>query len=44
MEHLAHVDGVMLGRAAYQTPYLLADADRRLFGDATLRRPAASRS
>ena len=28
------LDGVMLGRAAYQTPYLLADADRRLFGDA----------
>ena len=26
--HLAHVDGVMLGRAAYQTPYLLADVDR----------------
>lgn len=31
--HLAHVDGVMLGRAAYQTPYCLADADRRFFGD-----------
>lgn len=32
--HLAHVDGVMLGRAAYQTPYLLAEVDRRLFGEA----------
>jgi tRNA-dihydrouridine synthase A len=31
--HLAHVDGVMLGRGAYHDPYLLADADRRLFGD-----------
>jgi tRNA-dihydrouridine synthase A len=31
-QHLAHVDGVMLGRAAYQTPYLLADVDRRFFG------------
>ena len=31
--HLDHVDGVMLGRAAYQTPYILADADRRFFGD-----------
>lgn len=31
-EHLKHVDGVMLGRAAYQTPYLLADVDRVLFG------------
>ena len=29
---LAHVDGVMLGRAAYQTPYLLADVDQRFFG------------
>ena len=29
---LAQVDGVMLGRAAYQTPYLLADIDRRFFG------------
>jgi tRNA-dihydrouridine synthase A len=32
--HLAHVDGVALGRAAYQNPYLLADVDRRVFGDA----------
>jgi tRNA-dihydrouridine synthase A len=30
--HLAHVDGVMLGRAAYQTPYILADVDRAVFG------------
>ena len=29
--HLAHVDGVALGRAAYQNPYLLAEVDRRLF-------------
>ena len=29
---LQHVDGAMLGRAAYQTPYLLADVDRRIFG------------
>jgi len=35
--HLAHTDGVMLGRAAYQNPYLLADADARLFGDAAPR-------
>ncbi len=32
-EHLRHVDGVMLGRAAYQSPGLLADVDRRIFGD-----------
>ena len=29
--HLEHVDGVMLGRAAYQTPYILAAVDRRFF-------------
>ncbi|MGD8678216.1 MAG: tRNA dihydrouridine(20/20a) synthase DusA [Chromatiales bacterium] len=29
---LARVDGVMIGRAAYHNPWLLADADRRLFG------------
>ena len=31
--HLQTFDGVMLGRAAYQTPYILAEVDRRLFGD-----------
>jgi len=31
--HLMHVDGVMIGRAAYQTPYILAEADRRFFAD-----------
>lgn len=30
--HLDHVDGVMLGRAAYQRPWLLAGVDTRLFG------------
>ena len=30
--HLAHVDGVMLGRAAYADPYLLAEVDREIFG------------
>jgi tRNA-dihydrouridine synthase A len=30
--HLANVDGVALGRAAYQTPYLLAEVDRTIFG------------
>jgi tRNA-dihydrouridine synthase A len=29
--HLAHVNGVMLGRAAYQTPALLAEVDARFF-------------
>jgi tRNA-dihydrouridine synthase A len=31
--HLAHVDGVMLGRAAYHEPGLLGAVDRRLFGE-----------
>ena len=30
--HLGEVDGVMLGRAAYADPYLLAEVDRALFG------------
>ena len=34
-EALAEVDGVMLGRAAYHDPYLLAAVDQVLFGDAT---------
>jgi tRNA-dihydrouridine synthase A len=32
-KHLAHVDGVMLGRVAYQRPGALGEADARLFGD-----------
>ncbi len=30
--HLKQVDGVMLGRAAYQTPVILTDVDARFFG------------
>ena len=32
-EHLRHVDGVMIGRAAYQTPAMLADVDRTFYGE-----------
>jgi tRNA-dihydrouridine synthase A len=32
--HLRHVDGVMLGRAAYQEPWRLLAADPELFGEA----------
>jgi tRNA-dihydrouridine synthase A len=32
-EQLPHVDGVMLGRAAYADPYLLAEVDGVLFGE-----------
>ncbi len=31
--HLAHVDGVMLGRAAYHMPGLLGDVDARVYGE-----------
>jgi tRNA-dihydrouridine synthase A len=31
--HLAHVDGVMLGRAAYQEPWRLLNVDPELFGE-----------
>jgi tRNA-dihydrouridine synthase A len=31
--HLAHVDGVMLGRAAYQEPWRLLQTDPALFGE-----------
>jgi tRNA-dihydrouridine synthase A len=33
--HLDHVDGVMLGRAAYQEPWRLLAVDRDIFGDAS---------
>jgi tRNA-dihydrouridine synthase A len=32
-DHLARVDGVMLGRAAYHDPFVLAAADDGVFGD-----------
>ena len=38
--HLQRVDGVMIGRAAYQDPYLLAGVDARFMGE---RGPQASR-
>ena len=30
--HLAEVDGVMIGREAYQNPYMMADVDQRIYG------------
>ncbi len=39
--HLAHVDGVMLGREAYHNPWLMAEWDARFFGDAE---PSANQS
>jgi len=38
LTHLNHVDGVMIGRAAYHQPFaLLSDADARIFGTGTAR-------
>ena len=34
--HLEHVDGVMLGRAAYHTPWLLAECQQQLFEGSTV--------
>ncbi|MFV0449489.1 MAG: tRNA dihydrouridine(20/20a) synthase DusA [Vibrio sp.] len=31
-QHLAHLDGVMIGREAYQSPYILAQVDQQIFG------------
>jgi len=31
-EHLLHLDGVMIGREAYQSPYILAEVDQQIFG------------
>jgi len=33
LEHLSRVDGVMIGRAAIETPYILAEADQRVFAE-----------
>lgn len=33
LEHLTHVDAVMIGRAAVDDPWIFADADRRVYGD-----------
>jgi tRNA-dihydrouridine synthase A len=39
--HLEHVDGVMLGRAAYHDPYILAEVDQRFFASSA---PATTRA
>ncbi|TMH61129.1 MAG: tRNA dihydrouridine(20/20a) synthase DusA [Betaproteobacteria bacterium] len=40
-EELQHVDGVMLGRAGYHNPYLLAEAEAYAFGEPAHRRTRA---
>jgi tRNA-dihydrouridine synthase A len=31
-DHLQHIDGVMIGREIYSSPYLLAEADQKIYG------------
>ena len=40
--HLDHVDGVMIGRAAYHTPGMLGEADPEIFGQGLSRDPYAA--
>ena len=35
-EHLSNVDGVMIGRAIYQSPYFLADIEREIFDNSDI--------
>lgn len=34
-QHLSHADGVMLGRAAYHNPFMLAEVDQLFYGSET---------
>jgi len=38
LKHLEYVDGVMIGRAIYQNPYMLVDVDERIFNHKHSRR------
>jgi len=31
-QHLQHIDGVMIGREIYNTPYMLSEADQQIYG------------
>lgn len=39
--HLQYIDGVMIGRSAYYNPWMLADADLRIFNDSNIERDIA---
>lgn len=34
-EHLKHIDGVMIGREIYNSPYMLAEADQQIYRQST---------
>lgn len=40
LEHLEHVDGVMIGRQAYHEPYFLTELEKALFTDEDWRAPS----
>ena len=42
LQHLENVDGVMLGRAAYQNPLLLCSVDRLIYGETQDKDPLAA--
>ena len=33
LDHINHLDGVMVGREAYQNPWILSDVDEKLYGE-----------
>jgi len=33
LAHLAHIDGVMIGREAYSNPFILSEVDEKIYGD-----------
>lgn len=42
VEHLKHVDGVMLGREVYQNPYIMSDVDNIIYQDSAATKPTRS--
>jgi tRNA-dihydrouridine synthase A len=43
-EQLQDLDGVMVGREAYENPWFLRDADERIFGDANAAKPESRKA
>ena len=44
LELLQELDGVMVGREAYENPWFLRDADERIFGDANAAKPESRKA
>jgi tRNA-dihydrouridine synthase A len=43
-EQLQDLDGVMVGREAYENPWFLRDADERIFNDASAAKPESRKA